>query len=106
MKIAEYIDNKEFMIDMLDFDAGCFLLVIQKIFYGEPYWIIDRVKIQAENGQNLTPLSLLIKIQNYVEVMADNQLAKMKEGGVDLEQESPVMNIFYNFILNVHVSHH
>jgi hypothetical protein len=50
LRIAEYIVNKEFITDMLEFDAGCFLEVIQKLFYGEPYWFIDRVKTQSETG--------------------------------------------------------
>lgn len=91
---------------MLEFDAGCFLSVIQKLFYGEPYWFIDRVKTQTESGQSLSPLEMVSKLQSLVEIMAEDQLEKMKEGGLTLSQESPVMTHFYNFVLSVHVSHH
>lgn len=50
LKIAEQLLNKEFVNDMLLFDAGCFLEVMQRLFYGEPYWFIDRVRTQTDKG--------------------------------------------------------
>ena len=79
LKIAEYIINKEFINDMLDFDSGCFLEVICRLFYGEPYWFIDRVKTQTESGQNMGPTALIQRLKEYVEIRAKDYKAQMKK---------------------------
>lgn len=102
LRIAELVVNREFVSEMLEFDPVCFLTVIQKLFYGEPFWFVDRVKTQLDSGQSLSPLALINKLKNLVEQVEASQL---KQGGLGVEPDSPVMTSFYSFILNVHSEH-
>ena len=102
LRIAELVVNREFVAEMLEFDPACFLTVIQKLFYGEPYWFVDRVKTQLESGQSLSPVALISKLKSLVESVDASQL---KQGGLGVTSDSAVMTSFYAFILNVHSDH-
>ena len=46
----------KFTSELLDFDATCFLDVIQKLFYGEPFIFVEISRSEA--GRDVNPQSL------------------------------------------------
>lgn len=56
IKIARYVAMPKFTSELLDFDATCFLDVIQKLFYGEPFIFVEISRSEA--GRDVNPQSL------------------------------------------------
>jgi len=121
LQIARFLmENSKFVNDLIDFDSVVFLDVIQRLFYGEPYWFLDKTKSQKNS---INPDQLLQKIRFYVFDKAreyqDTQKNKVSRNlnkhlenknfdeDIDnlLEQDAPVMKAFYEFFVNVQVEH-
>tara|TARA_B110000285_G_C15115735_1_gene613940 strand:- start:1548 stop:1787 length:240 start_codon:yes stop_codon:yes gene_type:complete len=76
---------------LLQFDAKCFLDVIQKLFAGQSYQFLDQQVLK-----NSEPKVVLMSIHKQVLKQADKKM------GPGLSQ-SPIMNYYYSFILNIQV---
>ena len=47
IKIAGYINQDYFINKLIEFDSNCFLDVISRLFYGEAFWFIDKVRTRT-----------------------------------------------------------
>jgi hypothetical protein len=67
LQIAWFLmEDSKFVNNLLEFDAVVFLEVIQRLFYGDPYWFLDRTKVQRDNRNTINPNALFQKLRLYV----------------------------------------
>lgn len=121
LKIASYLNQDFFINKLMEFDANCFLDVASRLFYGEAFWFIDKVRTrtQTEGGRSTSPKALLAHIQEIVEKKQNSYVKQLqreieeqlilpdgiKDVQLSKQEDSQIMQAFLNFILTVFIQH-
>ena len=55
----------------MEFDAKVYLQVVSRLFYGEPYWFLDRIRNEAGSTATTDPKAILSIISEEVRQQSD-----------------------------------
>ena len=120
LKIAQQVSQATFTKVFMEFDAKVYLQVVSRLFYGQPYWFLDRIRNEAGATATTDPKAILRIISEEVrqqsEAFQDKQQQtlekqlgphyKKHDVTKDFLEEAAIIQDFNAFLINIQIEHY